>query len=148
MKKNLSKLAVLTMALMLLVLVPAASLADTAALPKWMQPKAGERVEQITLKGKERPENETAAAAAKPEDRKVSIYFDLGADNKAAYGDFVTICSKLEGYGGLTYTLQWQYTIDGNTWKNVKGANESTYTYRLTMANGSYNWRLLVTTND
>ena len=59
-------------------------------------------------------------------------------------GEEIVLTSKLIGFEGLTYELQWQYN-DGKGWKDVEGATEGTYTFEADEENVSFQWRLMVT---
>ena len=43
-----------------------------------------------------------------------------------------------------TYTFEWQYSIDQNTWFILENENQQTYTFVLTTENCAYWWRVKV----
>lgn len=45
---------------------------------------------------------------------------------------------------GEEYLYQWQYSLDGEDWFDIAGANNSDYTFTLDNTNGRYYWRLIV----
>jgi len=65
-------------------------------------------------------------------------------DDHVAPGETVRLTSRLIGFEGMEYTLQWQYN-DGSGWKDVKGATGATYEFEATLETVQYKWRLAVT---
>lgn len=60
-------------------------------------------------------------------------------------GDKITLVATLSGYDGVTYELQWRYSVDGTTWQDCAGENGSTMTVELNDNNYMYYWNVLVT---
>ena len=58
-------------------------------------------------------------------------------------GDIIVLTSKLTGFEGVEYDVQWQYN-EGLGWNDVAGATEETYSYTADEENVSYEWRLVV----
>ena len=73
---------------------------------------------------------------------KVEIFSSL--DDRVAPGETILLTSKLTGFEGIDYSLQWQRN-DGNGWKDVEGATEGKYEFEATLENIQYTWRLAVT---
>ena len=59
----------------------------------------------------------------------------------AEAGTEIILVAELTGLEGKTYTLQWQYTTDMETWYDVEGAHELTLTYEITPTTAQYHWR-------
>ena len=58
-------------------------------------------------------------------------------------GDTITLTSKLTGFDGLTYTLQWQCD-NGSGWADVPGATDGSYSFTADETNINAQWRLEV----
>ena len=43
---------------------------------------------------------------------------------------------------------QWQYSLDGETWMDIPGATESTFSFALDETSSTYYWRLLTSEKD
>ena len=54
----------------------------------------------------------------------------------------------LNGYDQLVYTLQWQYSEDGETWQNLEGETGMNMDQEITMDNYEYFWRIEVNVLD
>ena len=74
---------------------------------------------------------------------KLKVEIESSLENVAMEGEIIVLTSKLTGFEGLTYTLQWQYN-DGKGWKDVEGANGETYSFEADEENVSFQWRLAV----
>ena len=72
----------------------------------------------------------------------VEIFSTL--DNRVKPGETIRLTSRLTGFEGIAYALQWQYN-DGSGWKDVTGAIGSTYEFEATLETVQYMWRLAVT---
>ena len=60
-------------------------------------------------------------------------------------GDTAHLKANLEGYDGLDYTMQWQYSPDqGKTWNDILGENDYMMNVVVTRENNIYHWRILV----
>ncbi|HNW86861.1 MAG TPA: hypothetical protein PLP25_09955 [Candidatus Limiplasma sp.] len=92
----------------------------------------------------ETPADVTAAPETEaPAVRSVEIHMDIPQNLKM--GDTVTLTATLIGYEGVNVSLQWQYTKDGKTWTDAKGANSLTYAFQVNDETASTAWRLAVT---
>ena len=81
---------------------------------------------------------------AREDDLKIRISSDWPAGQTGYVGAQITLTATLTGFENYEhYVLQWQYTEDGNTWYDIPGANEITYTYTLDEATTNYNWRIV-----
>ena len=75
-------------------------------------------------------------------ERSVSIRV-LGSD--FAEGDTVTMEAVLGGYENVSYTLCWEYSVNGG-WQTAPGSNGgTTYSFMLTQETAQYAWRVTVT---
>lgn len=59
-------------------------------------------------------------------------------------GQTVTLEAVLEGYDEVEYTLQWQCSMDGETWVDIEEAVSNEYSFILTRENVSAFWRVQV----
>ena len=59
-------------------------------------------------------------------------------------GDTAHLKATLIGYEGLTYTLQWQMSLDREQWTDVEGENDLTLDIHITSENNNVFWRLTV----
>lgn len=73
--------------------------------------------------------------------RYVDVWLDPGKGLRV--GDSVTLHGLLTGYGGQTYTLQWQYEADGG-WYDAAGANGMAHTVVIGPEGAGLRWRLAV----
>ena len=77
-------------------------------------------------------------------DRSISI--QMAWEGEALhYGDEITLTAVLNGYDNAVYTLQWQTSKDNETWADVEGATEASYTTVVTKENALDAWRVVVT---
>ncbi len=77
--------------------------------------------------------------------RRVTITSSLAAGEPAYAGMEVTLTAHLEGFEGVNYTLQWQFSLDKENWEDMPGATGETYTYELSVETAAYNWRVVAT---
>ncbi len=63
-------------------------------------------------------------------------------------GDTAHFSAKLEGYDGLTYTMQWQYGPDNETWYDLPGETDTTMDVVVNEENNLYYWRIIVYIED
>lgn len=63
-------------------------------------------------------------------------------------GDTAHFNAKLEGYDGLTYTMQWQYGPDNETWYDLPGETSTTMDVVVNEENNLYYWRIIVYIED
>lgn len=73
--------------------------------------------------------------------RAISIYC---MNTQIAFGDKVTLGSKLEGYDGVAVALQWQRLTSSGEWVDVSGANGAQFSFVMTEELEGANWRLEV----
>ena len=59
-------------------------------------------------------------------------------------GDVAHFVATLHGYDELDYTLQWQFSRDGETWEDVPDETEMTMDVIVTEENAAFYWRLMV----
>ena len=79
--------------------------------------------------------------------RSIDIY--LAFDGTDLYlGDEVTLMAVLHGYDNAVYTLQWQSSPDDTNWSDISDANNSSYSFSLTMDNYKNYWRVAVVVDD
>ncbi|MBQ6289682.1 MAG: hypothetical protein IJK71_10615 [Clostridia bacterium] len=63
-------------------------------------------------------------------------------------GDTAHFKAIMEGYEGLQYTVQWQYSPDENTWYDIPNETETTMDVVVTPENNIVYWRILVYLED
>ena len=63
-------------------------------------------------------------------------------------GDTAHFQAILEGYDNLTYTMQWQYGPDNETWYDIPGETEPTMDVVVNEENNLYYWRIIVYIED
>ena len=59
-------------------------------------------------------------------------------------GDTAHLTATLEGYEGLQYSMQWQYSPDRITWYDIEGETDTTMDVVVTEENNLVYWRILV----
>ena len=83
---------------------------------------------------------------AEKRQRSITISSDFAGIN-GYVGDRITLTAHLTGFEGLTegvdYRLEWQYTINKDSWKAVPNANGTTYTFTLDQTTTRYTWRVV-----
>lgn len=77
--------------------------------------------------------------------RTITTY--LATAGSIYFGDPVTFVTVLDGYEGVTYTLQWQQS-DNGTWYDLPGENGSSLTITATEENCTSTWRVCVNISD
>ncbi len=93
----------------------------------------------------EQDENSKEPVEQPERDAHISISWDVENPTHGCVAHFKAI---LIGYEDVEYTLQWQWSEDGQTWNNVEGATETTLDIVYTAQNGAYRWRILVTADE
>ncbi len=63
-------------------------------------------------------------------------------------GDTAHFKAILEGYDGLQYTMQWQYSPDDITWTDIPNETKATMDVVVTPENNIVYWRILVYVED
>ena len=59
-------------------------------------------------------------------------------------GDTAHFRAVMEGYEGLEYTVQWQYSPDQETWYDLPGETNTNMDMVITEENNVVYWRILV----
>lgn len=77
--------------------------------------------------------------------RTITTY--LATTGSIYFGDPVTFVTVLDGYEGLTYTLQWQQN-DNGAWYDLPGENGNSLTVIATEENYHSTWRVCVNISD
>lgn len=99
-------------------------------------------VEVATEEKQTEVENEEAVEAEIDISKlKVEIFSSMG--NCVTEGETVYLTSRLTGFEGIDYTLQWEVN-DGSGWKMMEFATEDHYSYEINEENVSWQWRLTV----
>ena len=73
-----------------------------------------------------------------------SLSFDVAWDGEPALGSTAHFIARMEGYDNLNYTLQWQYSLDNETWLDLEGETGSQMDLVITEENCAYYWRITV----
>lgn len=74
--------------------------------------------------------------------RSVSITSDW--DGGLGYiGLKITLTAHVTGFREGKYTLQWEYSTDGQNWTKKEGATGDTFTYELNETTTNYSWRVV-----
>ena len=73
----------------------------------------------------------------------ISISSDWPEGELGYVGAQITMTAELTGFEGKTYSLQWQYSMDGENWMDVPDANAISYTYILDETTTQYVWRIV-----
>ena len=63
-------------------------------------------------------------------------------------GDTAHFKATLEGYDGLTYTMQWQYGPDNEIWYDLPGETDMMMDVVVNEENNLYYWRIIVYIED
>ena len=78
--------------------------------------------------------------------RTITISNNLYGQEVVYEGTEVILTATLTGFDDVNYRMQWQYSADGGaTIQDVPGANDSQYSFPITLENAHYLWRLSVT---
>lgn len=100
------------------------------------EPETGEEI-----KNGSEEENEE-----KPRPR-IRITSSLEGVESVQPGTPITLTAHLEGFDEISYRLQWQYSLDGENWKDEKGANGTSFSFVLDESNDAYIWRVIAIIN-
>ena len=93
----------------------------------------------------ENDEDEEKPEAEEEPETKRSIHVGVAFDKANPYiGDTAHFMATLEGYDGLTYTMQWQYSLDRDTWHDLPGQTEDRLDIVVTDENNLWFWRIVV----
>ena len=104
---------------------------------------------------KEAPKEEPAEAPAeKPAEEPavdldhLAVSFTITWDDKEpGFGSLAHFDAVLNGFEGLDYSIQWQYSVDGAEWADVENAVNNRMNMVITEANYLYYWRVMVYVN-
>ena len=75
--------------------------------------------------------------------RRVTITSNLVAGEPVYAGTEITLTAHPEGFEGVNYTLQWQFSEDLQTWTDEPGATDMTFTYVLDEETAPFTWRVV-----
>ena len=78
-------------------------------------------------------------------DRELSMSYSFDEKNTVDIGDPIYFTAHLSGYEGLIYSINWQYSLDGNMWANIPGAESEQYMLVLDYTNINWTVRVAVT---
>ena len=100
-----------------------------------MTKKEIDQVHESENNEENRPESET--------ERSIDIYLNWDYEYPIV-GDTAHFTSKLTGYDDLSYTVQWQVSLDEENWKDYDGATQENLDVVITEElKGAY-WRLVI----
>ena len=145
--------------------VAAVTFMDNKAFAAWEE--AQEAIEQTENEPEEKPE-ETPGEEPAPDDENAIPNEDEGSPEEPEtpqperhinvevtwdvpepmIGDTAHFKANLEGYDGLTYTMQWQYGPDNETWYDLPGETDTTMDIVVNEENNLYYWRIIVYIED
>lgn len=80
--------------------------------------------------------------------RSISIYFNYFGKTSVRFGDEFQIIAVAKGYDNVSYSFQWQYSLDGENWVDVEGETASTMNVLLTPMNFRNWWRVGILIDD
>lgn len=121
--------------------------------PEEEQPEepATEPAEELTDEPAEEPEEEpveeekSESEIAKERHITVDVSWDVP---EPVIGDTAHFKAILEGYDGLQYTMQWQYSPDDINWTDIPNETKATMDVVVTPENNIVYWRILVYVED
>ena len=90
---------------------------------------------------KEQEGNEPVPAVSAERSIHVEVSWDVP---EPVVGDTAHFTAIMKGYEGLQYTIQWQYSIDEDTWFDIPGETEPRMDVLITKAKNLYYWRIVV----
>ncbi len=85
-----------------------------------------------------------AVITSQESNKSVTISSDWPSDRLGYVGARITLTAYVTGFNEGEYTLQWQYSVNGEDWNDQPGANGETYTYTLNEITTHYTWRVMV----
>ena len=65
-------------------------------------------------------------------------------DEVPSFGSVAHLDAVLDGFEGLDFSLQWQYSEDNLVWTDVEGETQSRMDTVITEENYLYYWRVMV----
>ncbi len=139
MKNIVKTLATLTAAVMMLS--SAAALAEdveTSEIP------VVEEIVEVIETVEEAPAAEIVEVIETVEEPVRTAKIRLVCDDEVDYGATIKLVAELDGFESTEYGLQWQVN-NGNGWKDIDGANASSYSFELSESNMDDTYRVLVT---
>ncbi len=92
----------------------------------------------------EEPAAETEEVVETVEEPVRTAKIRLVCDDEVDYGATIKLVAELDGFESTEYGLQWQVN-NGNGWKDIDGANASSYSFELSESNMDDTYRVLVT---
>ena len=121
--------------------------------PEEEQPEetATEPAEELTDEPAEEPEEEPVEEEKSESEitKERHITVDVSWDvPEPVIGDTAHFKAILEGYDGLQYTMQWQYSPDDINWTDIPNETKTTMDVVVTPENNIVYWRILVYVED
>lgn len=121
--------------------------------PEEEQPEemATEPAEELTDEPAEEPEEEPVEEEKSESEitKERHITVDVSWDvPEPVIGDTAHFKAILEGYDGLQYTMQWQYSPDDINWTDIPNETKTTMNVVVTPENNIVYWRILVYVED
>ena len=108
-----------------------------------MEEQTGEPEEETT----EKVTDENEANTELPSERSIQV--DVSWDvPDPMIGDTAHFKAILDGYDGLEYTMQWQYSPDDINWHDIPNETNATMDVVVTPENNVVYWRILVYVED
>ena len=101
--------------------------------------------EELEETGEETEENIPESEITPERHISVEITWDVP---EPVIGDTAHFKATLEGYDGLPYSMQWQYSSDRTTWYDLPGETEQTMDVQINEENNTVYWRILVYVED
>ena len=124
---------------------------ESEAAEEVIEPETVESGDNEETKPEEEPADEETVAEEENEpesEEKPERHISVEVTWDVPYpviGDTAHLKANLEGYDGLEYTMQWQYSPDqGKTWNDILGENDYMMNVVVTRENNIYHWRILV----
>ena len=106
-----------------------------------------EQTNELEEETTEKVAEEKAANPELPSDRSIQV--DVSWDvSDPMIGDTAHFKAILEGYDGLEYTMQWQYSPDDINWHDIPNETNTTMDVVVTPENNVVYWRILVYVED
>ena len=126
---------------------------ETLERPEEQPQEESEEEEEITeetvnepIEETTEPEENIPESEVRPERHiTVDVTWDVP---DPVIGDTAHFKAIMEGYEGLQYTVQWQYSPDENTWYDIPNETETTMDVVVTPENNIVYWRILVYLED
>lgn len=127
--------------------------ADKEEEPEGTDPKQEEPTEEDTEEptdndleegqNNEPGEEETSTEPEEPQERSAYITLSWDTDNPH-FGDIAHFELHMTGYENLSYTLQWQTSLDKEVWTDYTGATDPNLDIVLTEENDGVYFRLMI----